>query len=99
MNSESARFKEARVKAGLTLESLASKIGYSLGTISSVENSHDKPSKRLRQSLIEALNINEEWLRTGKGPIFRVSPAISLYEWRARPNYKKWDALSDEEKN
>jgi len=100
MVSENERFREARLKVGLTLHELAGKIGYSVGAISGVENSHDQPSKRLRQRLVEALGLDEDWLRSGQGEMFKKrSQVVSVYEWLADPRDKQWDKLSDEEKN
>lgn len=66
-DSENTRLKASRLKSGLTLKQLAERIGYSVGTLSGVENGHDTPSGRLRNMLVDALGINEQWLRTGKG--------------------------------
>jgi transcriptional regulator with XRE-family HTH domain len=70
MDPENRRLKEARIARGYTLDKLAAITGYSIGAISGVENAHDLPSKRLRAKLIEALQVNAEWLRTGKGEMF-----------------------------
>jgi len=72
MNTETVitRLKHAREEAGLTLAELASAIGYAQTTLSSVENGHDQPSRRLLTKWIEALQINEAWLKTGQGEPF-----------------------------
>jgi transcriptional regulator with XRE-family HTH domain len=56
--------------AGLTLADVASSTGYAQTTLSSVENHHDQPSKRLFAKWIHALGINESWLNTGQGEPF-----------------------------
>lgn len=56
--------------AGLTLADVASTTGYAQTTLSSVENRHDQPSKRLLAKWINALGINESWLNTGEGEPF-----------------------------
>ena len=71
MESEGQRFKLAREEFHFTLRDVALMTGYSVSTISGVENGHDRPSKRLRQLLTDRLGINEEWLRTGKGQMQR----------------------------
>jgi len=78
MDSENARFKQARDAAGVTLEELAASTGYSIGTISGVENGHDAPSKRLRSELIRQLEINESWLTKGSGEMFAPSRTKSI---------------------
>jgi transcriptional regulator with XRE-family HTH domain len=66
-DSIGGRLKIARRTAGLTLEQLATKTGYALTTLSSIENGHDKPSTRLLDALIQALEVKREWIVTGKG--------------------------------
>jgi transcriptional regulator with XRE-family HTH domain len=78
MESEGKRFKQARQKLGLTLVDMVNMTGYSMSTISGVENEHDVPSKRLRQLLIERLDLNEEWLKSGRGQIFNESQQTAL---------------------
>ena len=56
--------------AGLTLAEAASTTGYAQTTLSSVENHHDQPSKRLLAKWINALGISESWLNTGEGEPF-----------------------------
>ena len=70
MASISQRLKQARERAGVTLAQLAGRTGYAVATISGVENGHDQPSERLLSKWIQALAINESWLRTGEGEIF-----------------------------
>lgn len=68
--SISRRLKQAREQAGLTLAQLAERTGYAITTLSGVENGHDQPSKRLLPKWIQALAINESWLKTGDGEMF-----------------------------
>ena len=70
MESISERLKAAREQAGVTLTQLAERTGYAITTLSGVENGHDQPSKRLLSRWIEALAINESWLKTGQGEVF-----------------------------
>ena len=64
------RLRQAREMAGLTLAEVASSTGYAQTTLSSVENHHDQPSKRLLTKWIDALGINASWLNTGQGEPF-----------------------------
>lgn len=68
--SISARLRQAREQAGVTLAQLAERTGYAVTTLSGVENGHDQPSKRLLSRWIQVLAINESWLKTGEGEIF-----------------------------
>jgi transcriptional regulator with XRE-family HTH domain len=85
MFSESVltRLRQAREKAGLTLADVASTTGYAQTTLSSVENNHDQPSKRLLSKWIQALGINESWLQTGKGEIFAKAVPKQVREQRS----------------
>lgn len=77
MDSENARFKQVRQKLGLTLKDLVLMTGYSASTISGVENGHDRPSRRLRQMLIDRLGVGEHWLATGRGAMFKDSKEVA----------------------
>ena len=68
--SISERLRQAREQSGVTLAQLAERTGYALTTLSGVENGHDQPSKRLLSRWIQALAINESFLKTGEGEIF-----------------------------
>jgi transcriptional regulator with XRE-family HTH domain len=70
LESVSLRLKLARELAGVTLVQLAVRTGYAITTLSGVENGHDQPSKRLLSRWIQALAIDELWLKTGAGEIF-----------------------------
>ena len=80
MDSENTRFKAARLSLGLTLKDVASKISYSVGAISGVENGHDTQACASRTLLIEFMHINESWLRTGKGEMFSISTTEAIAE-------------------
>lgn len=66
-DTEIQRLREARLAAGLTLEQLAELTGYALTTLSSVENGHDQPSARLVSTIVQNLNLNPDWIKTGRG--------------------------------
>lgn len=63
------RLKQIRLDAGLTQEELSSKIGLSRNFIAQMETGKKKPSDRTIKDICRELNINEKWLRTGKGEI------------------------------
>ena len=71
MESIATRLKRSREISGLTLSDVAERTGYALSTLGGVENGHDKPSKRLLQEWIAALQLNENWVKTGQGEVFR----------------------------
>ena len=81
--SISARLRQAREQAGVTLAQLAERTGYALTTLSGVENGHDQPSKRLLSRWIQALAVNESWLKTGEGEIFAKAVPKQVREQRS----------------
>jgi transcriptional regulator with XRE-family HTH domain len=85
MISESViqRLRQAREQASLTLAQVAEITGYALTTLSSVENGHDQPSKRLLSRWIQALAINESWLKTGEGELFAKPVPKQVREQRS----------------
>jgi transcriptional regulator with XRE-family HTH domain len=80
--SISLRLKRAREQAGVTLAELAGRMGYAITTLSGVENGHDQPSKRLLSRWVQALAINESWLKTGEGEIFAKTVPKQVREHR-----------------
>lgn len=68
MNDVSERLKEARKSKGITQGALAEMIGVSRGVIQNIEYGNTSPSKIVTQAICTALQINEEWLLTGKEP-------------------------------
>lgn len=61
------RLKSAREAADLRQEELASRAGVSQGTIANVESGLRKNPRELL-AIARALNVNAEWLKSGKGP-------------------------------
>lgn len=59
------RVKEARLKAGLTLEELAERVKTTHQAIQRLETGLVRMPRNL-EKLAEALNVSQEWLLTGK---------------------------------
>lgn len=68
MNS---RIKELRNSLGLTQLDFASKIGLK-SSISEIENGKAPITDRTIISICSVFNVNENWLRTGKGDMFNT---------------------------
>lgn len=66
MNS---RIKKLRNSLGLTQLAFASKIGLK-SSISEIENGKAPITNRTIISICSVFNVNENWLRTGKGEMF-----------------------------
>lgn len=64
------RIKELRTNLGLTQEEFSSKIDLSRNFIAQVESGTKNPSDRTISDICRVYNVNEEWLRTGKGEMF-----------------------------
>lgn len=61
------RIKKIRKELGLTQEDFSSKIGLSRNFIAQIETGAKNPSERTILDICREYNINEVWLRTGKG--------------------------------
>jgi len=61
------RFLELREFFKLSQEDIGQRIGVTKSTISLIERGQRNASERLIRDICREFNINEEWLRTGKG--------------------------------
>lgn len=77
-NNFSDRLKEIRQHFKLTQGALAEKTGIKQSYISGVESGKRKISAGMLMSLNKALNINMDWLETGRGEMLESSNAKSL---------------------
>ena len=68
MNS---RIKEVRKAKQLTQEMFAEKIGLKQNSIAQIESARRIPSDQVIISICREFNVNELWLRTGEGEMFR----------------------------
>lgn len=64
------RIKKIRKELDLTQQSFADKIGMKQNTIAQYEMGRTKPSDAIVFSICREFNVNEVWLRTGKGEMF-----------------------------
>lgn len=67
MESIGGRIKEIRKELGLSQEKFGARVKVTKAHISKIELTEDKPSDMLIRLICMEFNINEEWLRTGKG--------------------------------
>jgi SOS-response transcriptional repressor LexA len=65
------RIKAARQAKGLTQKDFAASVGIVQGFLSGIEREKKKPSDTLLIALCHYYRINEEWLYTGAGDMFR----------------------------
>lgn len=65
------RIKELREQLGLTQQKFADKIGLKRQTIAAYEIGKIEPSDSTLLLLCKEFNVNEEWIRTGTGNMFK----------------------------
>lgn len=64
------RIKTLRKELGLSQDAFAEKLGLTKNYISLIENGNRNLSEQSIKVLCSTLDVNEEWLRTGKGEMF-----------------------------
>ena len=67
------RLKELRKNLNLTQQDFADKIGIKRNTITNYEVGLRVPSNSVIHNICREFNVNEDWLRTGKGNIFNAT--------------------------
>lgn len=65
------KIKMLRKELNLTQEEFSTKIGLSRNFIAQIETGTKKPSDRTISDICREFNVNEEWLRTGSGEMFK----------------------------
>ena len=71
------RIKEVRQYFKLTLEEFGRRIGMTKSGLSKVERGENGTTEQTITSICREFNVNEEWLRTGTGPMLDESkPSI-----------------------
>lgn len=66
------RIREIRKTLDLTLEKFGEKIGMKKNSISQIENGKNNPTEQTIKAICREYNVNEEWLRTGTGDMFKT---------------------------
>lgn len=69
-----ARIQKLRTTLDLTQQEFAAQIGLTKNYISLVENGARIPSDRTISDICREFSVNEAWLRTGEGEMFREVP-------------------------
>lgn len=65
-----SRIKQVRKDAGLTQVEYGKRLGVAGNTITNYENGMREPSNAIIAAICREFNVNEEWLRTGKGSMY-----------------------------
>lgn len=66
------RIKEIRKREALTLKQFGKKLGVSDSAISRIENGDRNLTEQMLLSVCREFDVNEEWLRTGKGDMYII---------------------------
>lgn len=73
------RVKLIRKKLGMTQEQLAQRLGIGKAALSMIETGKTRLSSRNRNIMVQELNVNPEWLETGRGEMFNAEPDLTAY--------------------
>lgn len=65
------RIKKLRTELECTQEEFAKKLGLARNSIANYEIGRREPTNAIITSICREFNVNEEWLRTGRGEMFR----------------------------
>lgn len=76
------RIKLIRKHLEMTQEQLAQRLGIGKAALSMIETGKAGVSSRNRNILVQELNVNPEWLETGKGAMFNAEPDLTAYMHR-----------------
>lgn len=78
--TEGHRVRELRKALSLTLEKFGKPLGVGKTAISKIENGENNLTDQMIISICRGYNVNESWLRTGEGEMFRQpSDEIGYY--------------------
>lgn len=65
------RFKHVRKAVGYTQQRMADTLGLKQNTIATYEMGRSELSDRTIKDVCQIFNVNEQWLRTGEGEMFK----------------------------
>ena len=71
------RIKKVRKSLELTQQEFAERIGMKRNSIALIENGRNTSDQTVF-AICREFNVNEEWLRTGAGEMFRAAPTSAL---------------------
>lgn len=90
------RVKELRKALGLSGEKFGEKIGLKRNSLSQIETGKNNLSEQNILAICREFNVNEDWLRTGSGEMFKdmtldeeIISFIGEVQWDASNTFKK----------
>jgi transcriptional regulator with XRE-family HTH domain len=78
-----SRVKLIRKELKLTQEQLAQRLGIGKAALSMIETGKCGLSTRNKNILVQDLNVNPDWLETGKGNMFNAEPDFTAFRLRS----------------
>ena len=78
INAMNQRLKEVRQALNMSQAKFAKALSMSNGYVAQIELGNTNVNDRIIKLLHFVLNVNEEWLRTGKGEMFEEKPNTTL---------------------
>lgn len=88
------RIKKLRKELGLSGEKFGERIGVGKTAISRLENGSNNVTEQTFKSICREFNVNEEWLKTGEGEMFK--PAEDKFTaYLARIDFGNDDLIKD----
>lgn len=76
------RIRLIRKQLNLTQEQLAQRLGIGKAALSMIETGKAGFSTRNKNILVQDLNVNPEWIESGKGKMFNADPDLTAYTHR-----------------
>lgn len=87
------RIKRIRRELNLTQTEFAARIGSVQNTVTGYENGRRNPSSPVISLICREFNVNEQWLRTGEGEMFKVAPTDILDQLADEYNLSDSDCI------
>ena len=78
-----SRVKLIRKELKMTQEQLAQRLGIGKAALSMIETGKCGLSTRNKNILVQDLNVNPDWLDTGKGNMFNAEPDLTAFRLRS----------------
>lgn len=76
------RLRILRKELGITQEELGRRLGIGKPAISMIETGKQALSERNKNILVQDINVNPDWLETGRGAVFSAPPDVSAFAKR-----------------
>lgn len=85
------RIRKIRRELDLTQQEFADRLGVKRGAIANYEIGRNEPVDSVISLICREFSVNEEWLRTGVGAMFKTEPSDELDALAMRYNLKHKD--------